>query len=124
MNQVCHLDGRDALGLAKLQSLPQLQSLPPLAAGGDGGGGGLVGGGDADAAVDAALDAANAAAATAPPCRCHGCRLTLCAAPERAVRRVRLELLVHRTSRGRARMALHGEEGYRQRVGARLRVTG
>ena len=31
-----------------------------------------------------------------------------------------LALLVHRTSRGRARMALHGEQGYRQRVGVKL----
>ena len=95
-------------------------------AGGAGCSGGLGGGGDAtDAVDDANAAAANAVAASVPPCRCHGCRLTLCAAPdERAVRLVRLELLVHRTSRGRARMALHGEEGYRQRVGARVRVTG
>lgn len=118
---VAHLDGRDLRGLAKLRWGDAADAAAA----------------DDAPAIDASGTAAEVPGPAAPaasqpdgsadgvePCSCHGCtgREDDGAAPAR--RAVVLELLVHRTSRGCARVAQHGVEGYRKRVGVRVLTQG
>ena len=80
------------------------------------------------AAAPAAAALADGAADGVELCSCHGCTGhdddddDDDDAPGH--RAVVLELLVHRTSRGCARVAQHGVEGYQKRVGARVLTQG
>jgi hypothetical protein len=133
---VCHLDGRDALALSKVRAAAADgdENLPYA----DDDASGAAAASAAAAAVGAAAAAisadspaewraaAEAAVAAAAACGCYGCRAAPCrggGAPG-VERLVRLQLLVHRTSRGCARVAQHGQQAYQKRVGVRLLPEG